>query len=127
MGLAIPAFADDAKELQGTWVAVKAELSGIPIVELGTITLTIENENYVVSVNGKVDQGTCKIDAAARPGKMTITGGKEGPNAGKTFLAIYELQGDMLRVCYDLSGKKAPEEFATRQGTPLYLVSYKRR
>jgi hypothetical protein len=42
-------------------------------------------------------------------------------------LAIYELDGDMLRICYDLSGKKHPETFATQKGTPLYLVVYKRK
>ena len=37
---------------------------------------------------------------------MDITG-TNGPNKGKTFLVIYELKGDELRVCYDLSGESA--------------------
>ena len=41
---------------------------------------------------------------------MTITG-TEGPNHGRTFPAIYELKGDTLRICYDLSGAKRPTEF----------------
>ena len=57
---------------------------------------------------------------------LKITGVK-GPNAGKTFPAIYELTADTLRVCYDLSGKKRPTEFATKPGTKLYLVTYKRK
>jgi uncharacterized protein (TIGR03067 family) len=117
--------ADDAKGLQGTWIAVKTELAGEPVN--WTVTLTIEDDKYTILANGKPDKGTCKIDAAARPGKMTITGGEGGPNAGKTFLAIYELDGDMLRICYDLSGQKHPETFATQKGTPLYLVTYKRK
>jgi len=117
--------ADDAKELQGTWNAVKTELAGEPMN--WTVTLTIEGDSYTVQANGKPDKGSCKVDASARPGKMAITGGEGGPNAGKTFLAIYELDGDMLRICYDLSGKKHPETFATQKGTPLYLVTYKRK
>jgi uncharacterized protein (TIGR03067 family) len=117
--------ADDAKGLQGTWTAVKTELAGEPVN--WSVTLTIEDDQYTVLANGKPDKGTCRIGAASRPGKMTIIGGEGGPNAGKTFLAIYELDGDTLRICYDLSGKKRPETFATQKGTPLYLVTYKRK
>jgi uncharacterized protein (TIGR03067 family) len=52
--------------------------------------------------------------------------GTEGPNQGKTFPAIYELNGDTLRICYDLSGAKRPAEFKTIAGTKLYLVTYSR-
>ncbi len=125
IGISAARGADDAKALQGTWTAVKTELAGE--VMNWTVTLTIEGDKYTVVANGKPDQGTCKIDASAKPGKMTITGGEGGPNAGKTFLAIYELEGDTLQICYDLSGKKHPESFATQKGTPLYLVTYKRK
>jgi uncharacterized protein (TIGR03067 family) len=52
--------------------------------------------------------------------------GTKGPNKGKTILAIYELKDDTLRICYDLSGKKHPKEFKTKEGTQLFLVEYKR-
>jgi uncharacterized protein (TIGR03067 family) len=52
--------------------------------------------------------------------------GTEGPNKGKTFLAIYELTGDSLKICYDLEGKTRPTEFRTNPGTQLFLVLYKR-
>jgi uncharacterized protein (TIGR03067 family) len=57
---------------------------------------------------------------------LTITG-TDGPNKGKTFPCIYELDGDTLRVCYDLSGVKAPADFSTAAGTQLYLVTYTRK
>ncbi len=44
-----------------------------------------------------------------------------------SFPCIYELEGDTLRVCYDLSGKKRPGEFKTAEGTQLYLVTYTRK
>jgi hypothetical protein len=44
---------------------------------------------------------------------------------GKTFLAIYELNGDTLRICYDLTGKVRLTEFKTRKGEPLFLATYK--
>jgi uncharacterized protein (TIGR03067 family) len=120
--------AADQKALQGDWVPVKAELAGnaMPDAVLKTISLKLIKNEYEVFVAGKADKGTWTIDAAGKPKGMTIVGVK-GPNAGKTFPAIYERTGDTLRVCYDLTGKKQPAEFKTKVGTKLYLVTYKRK
>ena len=69
-------------------------------------------------VGNEPDRGTYTLDATSKPKGMTITG-TEGPNNGKTFPAIYELEGDTLRICYDLSGAKRPTKFATVAGTKL--------
>ena len=39
----------------------------------------------------KTDRGTCTLDTSASPKRMTIRG-TEGPNRGKTILAIYEMK-----------------------------------
>jgi uncharacterized protein (TIGR03067 family) len=130
---ALPAFADetsdDQKALEGVWVPVKAELGGQPMPDavLKTITLKIDKDGYEVTQGeNHSDKGTCALDVAAKPKGMKIVS-VEGANAGKTFLAIYELKDDTLRVCYDLSGTKRPTEFKTSPGTPLYLATYHRK
>ena len=119
---------DDQKALQGDWIPVKAELAGkpMPAAVLKAISLKLVKNEYEVLVAGKPDKGTWTIDPTAKPKGMKITGVK-GPNAGKTFPAIYELAGDTLRICYDLSGKKRPTEFKTKADTKLYLVTYQRK
>ena len=119
---------DDAKAVQGSWTPTKAELGGQPMTEavLKSISLKLDHGKYEVSVGGNSDKGTYTLDSASKPKSMTITG-SEGPNSGKTFPAIYELKGDTLRICYDLSGAKRPTEFKTIAGTKLYLVTYKRK
>src|SRR5689334_21791018 len=104
--------ADDKKAIQGDWVPVKAELAGQPMPDavLKTISLKLTKNEYDVLVAGKPDKGTWTVHPAAKPKSMKIVG-VEGPNKGKTFPAIYELSGDTLRVCYDLSGAKLPTEF----------------
>ena len=124
------ARSDDAKDgdgLQGTWKPSTGELAGMkfPDETLKTITLMIKDDKYKVTVGMQVDQGTVKLNPKAKPKEMDITG-TEGPNKGKTILAIYELDGDTLRICYDLGGKNHPTEFKTREGTQLFLVTYKR-
>ena len=72
-----------------------------------------------------MDEGTLKLKPKAKPKEMDIIG-TDGPNKGKTFLAIYERDGDTLRICYDLGGESRPTEFKTKEGTKQFLVTYKR-
>ncbi len=132
LGASLPGFAagspDDAKTLQGTWLPVTAELAAQPMPDtlLKSISLKLDNGKYEALVGSVSDSGTYTLDSAAKPKGMTITGAA-GPNNGKTFPAIYELKGDTLRICYDLSGAKRPAEFKTIAGTQLYLVTYNRK
>jgi uncharacterized protein (TIGR03067 family) len=118
----------DAKAIQGNWAPVKGELGGQPMADavLKTISLKLADGKYDVSVAGNPDKGTYTLDADTKPKSITVTG-TEGPNNGKTFPAIYELKGDTLRICYDLSGAKRPAEFKSVAGTKLYLVTYNRK
>lgn len=117
----------DLEMMQGTWVIQSAELSGNPFpADLSkSIQLKIEGDNYIVTSMGKSDKGTCKLNPAALPKTLELTG-VEGPNTGKTILAIYEVKEGELKVCYDLSGKEFPKEFKTVNGTLLFLVTYTR-
>ena len=119
---------DDVKAVQGSWKPAAAALAGQPMPEavLKTISLKLDHGKYEVSVAGHPDKGTYTLDSTSQPKGMTITG-TEGPNHGKTFPAIYEIKGDTLRICYDLSGAQRPTEFKSVVGTKLYLVTYDRQ
>jgi uncharacterized protein (TIGR03067 family) len=118
---------DDAKTIQGSWKPVSAELAGQPMVEavMKSISLKMDNGKYEVFVGQNPDRGTYALESTTKPKGITVVG-TEGPNKGKTFPAIYELDGDTLRICYDLSGAKRPTEFKSVAATKLYLVTYKR-
>ena len=130
LSFSLAAGSDDAKDgdsIQGAWLPSMAELAGklFPDEVRKTIKLVVKDDKYTVTVGDEVDQGTVKLNPAAKPKEMDITGA-DGPNKGKTILAIYERDGDTLRVCYDLSGKSRPTEFKTKEGGQLFLVTYKR-
>ncbi|RPI90932.1 MAG: TIGR03067 domain-containing protein [Planctomycetaceae bacterium] len=111
--------------IEGLWLPATAELGGkeFPEAVRETIQLEVKGDQYTVTVGKETDRGTCKLDPSAKPKGLDITG-TEGPNKGKTILAIYERNGDKLRVCYDLGGKNRPEEFKTTAGTQLFLVGH---
>jgi uncharacterized protein (TIGR03067 family) len=117
----------DKESIQGAWLPSAAELGGgkFPDEVRKMMKLVVKDDKYTVTVGEKLDKGTLKLDPSAKPKAMDITG-TEGPNKGKTILAIYERSGDTLRICYDLAGKNRPTEFKTKEGTKLFLVTYQR-
>ncbi len=112
----------------GTWHPVTAILSGqeLPKEIRDGIVLKLAGDQYDVRVNGRPDKGTCVTDMSTTPHRMTIAG-TEGPNKGKTLLAIFEMpETDKMRVCYDLTGKAFPTAFKSEHGTTNYLVEYRK-
>jgi len=116
----------DAKAIQGTWLMVKAELNGQAMKDdsLKKITLKLDGGKCEVTAES-VDKGTYTLDPAAKPKILDIID-TEGPNVGRKIPAIYELQGDTLRVCYGLGGTR-PTEFKSLGGTQTFLVTYQRK
>lgn len=117
----------ETEAIQGKWKPTTAVLGGKPMPDavIQSISLKMDAGKYEVFVGTQPDRGTYSLDREGTPRKMTIVG-TEGPNKGKTFPAIYELKGDTLRICYDLSGAKHPADFESKPGTLLYLVTYAR-
>jgi uncharacterized protein (TIGR03067 family) len=97
-----------------------------PRVQRWDFPFHLYNGKYEVFVGEEPDRGTDTLDSTTTPKSMTIIG-TAGPNIGRTFPAIFELKGDTLRICYDLSGAKHPTEFKSIAGTRLYLVTYNRK
>ncbi len=131
LGSPCVAFCDDAPKdetkVDGTWLATKAEMSGkkLPKKVTESLKLTLKKGEYEV-VAESPDRGTVTYNNSPDPKEMDIKG-TEGPNKGKTYLAIYELKDDKLTICYDLSGEARPTEFKTKPDTKLFLVTYERK
>jgi len=117
----------DLEKMQGRWKVVDGMQDGQRFAEGSTplAQFVVKDDKYTVTAGKAVDRGTVKLKPTAKPKELDIIS-TDGPNKGKTILAIYERDGDTLRVCYDLSGKGRPREFKTTEGTQLFLVTYKR-
>jgi len=109
--------------IDGLWIPMESELSGNKIAAgaLSSFELAIRNGTY--EVPGDVG----KIELSETDPRAMDVISTDGANKGKTLLAIYELDGDMLRICYDLTGKERPKDFATEKDTKLFLVRYRRK
>ena len=115
----------------GTWIPIAATMNGaaLPVEILQRTRVLFTGDKYMATANETHDHGTIVWDAAANPPTVTVTG-VEGPNAGRTMLAIYRhearAEGDHLTVCYDLQGREFPAEFSAPADSGRYLVTYRR-
>jgi len=117
-----------AERADGDWEIVSMEANGqaMPAETTEGLKLTVTGDKYSVNKDGEIDRGTFSIDATKSPQQMDIHP-EIGPGAGKTILAIYELKGDTMRVCYQLQdGLARPKGFRTAPDSGDLLISYKR-
>ena len=104
---------------------IRAELSGAPAPSemAEQTTLQLANGEYLIRFGGQItDQGTFEVGLVA---DTIVLHGRSGPNAGRTIPCLFQIRGDLLRICYGLNGV-APTTFATAAGDDRYLATYRR-
>jgi uncharacterized protein (TIGR03067 family) len=118
------------QRLEGAWLPVAAYIAGevLPVTELRIARLLIKDSGYQIIDNQQrvVDRGEVKLDPGASPCAMDIIG-LEGPHAGRTLLAVYELSNDLLSICYDMEGgADRPRSMQPEVDQVLLLITYAR-
>lgn len=115
--------------LDGTWVPVAADVAGKPLflAELRVKYFVLESGAYSIidRTNHVVDRGSYYVNEAADPATLDIVG-RDGPGAGRTLLAIFQLDDDSLTVCYDLDGQERPANMLPRADQLLLSITYAR-
>jgi uncharacterized protein (TIGR03067 family) len=115
--------------LEGTWAPVAASVSGkdLMVAELRVKYLILDGRDYnIVDLSNQVvDRGEYLVNDSARPWTIDIVG-RDGPNAGRSMLAIFELSGDRLTVCYNLEGGNRPADMQAESGQMLLSITYER-
>jgi uncharacterized protein (TIGR03067 family) len=121
---------DRDQRLDGAWLPVAAYIAGevLPVAELRIARLHIKEATYQILDNQQrvVDRGEVTLNTGATPPTMDIIG-LEGPHAGRTLLAIYELSNDLLSICYDMEGgADRPRSMQPEEDQVLLLITYAR-
>ncbi len=120
---------DEVKKLQGTWVRIAVDVDGQKSEDSKdpkeAITLIIKGDKY--------HDELFKIDPTKSPKHLDVM---TVDDKGKPFTlpGIYELKGDVLKVCfpYPFEGKfdqmhKRPTEFGSKKGGNEVLEVYQRQ
>jgi uncharacterized protein (TIGR03067 family) len=124
----------DQEQLQGTWMMVSREFMGKKASEeeIKKLNTKIVVKGDMITVWSKdagtdevVSESTFKVDPTTKPKSLDFTM-TSGPSKGQTAVAIYELEGDSLKVCYAVGETKRPTQFAAANDTEWVLLTYKR-
>jgi uncharacterized protein (TIGR03067 family) len=119
---------DDATELQGTWQVKSATLAGEPVAAeiVRQLRLEIRGRSYSVTTTAGPDEGKLELDAKASPKRMKFIGVR-GLNKDRTLLAVYELNGDELKISYLMRGETYPTDFTSTAENKHFVVVYERK
>lgn len=116
---------DNKDVLQGDWTVASFVANGVN----GTPTDLRETERKCTFTAGRVSlwpgEGSFKIDSGITPHGIDIAFDM-GENKDKTFLGIYSLQGDELRICLARPGSDRPQAFKSEKGSGRLLIVYRR-
>ncbi|MCH7725039.1 MAG: TIGR03067 domain-containing protein [Planctomycetes bacterium] len=122
------AEADAAKEdlasLQGGWQLISLRVDGkaLPKEEVKKTKLTFKgNKASHPGRNGKIEEGTFKLDPSKRPKAIDMI---SGGDKGKPLLGIYSIDGDSLKLCVAKLGVERPTEF--KAGKDVVFMVLKR-
>jgi uncharacterized protein (TIGR03067 family) len=120
----------DKDTLQGLWQAVEMEANGqkAPDEVAKKFKVWIKADKLVFNPDTENREHTFMLDTKAKPKAMDLTP-SDGSTKGKAMpVAIYELDGDKLRICLDKDGNqsKRPTEFKTKAGDGFALLTLKR-
>lgn len=121
--------AEAPRGLEGAWVPIAASVSGqeLGVAELRVKYLVLDGHDYSIidRSNQIVDRGEYLVNDRATPWTIDIVG-RDGPNAGRSMLAIFELRGDRLTVCYDLDSRNRPADMESQEDQLLLSITYER-
>jgi uncharacterized protein (TIGR03067 family) len=121
--------AQDDKALEGTWIIVSAQMQGkeVPAKEIEDREATFADGKMTARKGTKtLNVFRYKANATTKPRSIDLDG-IEGDEKGKKWLAIYEINGDEMKLCISVDGKDRPTEFRTQEGKNLVLLAFKRK
>jgi uncharacterized protein (TIGR03067 family) len=121
----------DKEKLQGKWqiMSIASEEKVVKREDkVGAWKDTFDKDLFVEWDRlGQVRHNNAKIrlDDSRDPKQIT----NEDESGKLTYRGIYALDGDTLKICMNGDGSdvRRPEEFVTKKGTPLILVTLKQR
>jgi uncharacterized protein (TIGR03067 family) len=114
--------------IQGTWRLVGFEQNGneIPVDQGQDRTIFFGGGAFVVRDGFTMRQaGTIAVDTSTSPKSITMIIG-QGEDQNKSFLGIYAIEKDTLKLCLDRRGQNRPEKFETDDKSDRTLATYTR-
>jgi uncharacterized protein (TIGR03067 family) len=118
----------DAERIQGVWTFTSSQRAGkaenLPEGDFLKMEFAADAFRFHLPAGARHAQ-PYKLDSGRKPKTIDwLAGGRNGPS--EPLLGIYELDGDILRICWGKKGQERPTEFKTATGAGDWLWVLKR-
>jgi uncharacterized protein (TIGR03067 family) len=124
------AIRKDLKSMVGTWTVTSRESNGEkapPGALKGVVIKVAEDGTATVTKDGKAIRKVKWVNLdPTQKAKTTDVEVVEGDDKGKTLLAIYKIERDIVTVCLAEPGKDRPTEFSAGGDSGRTMVTYTR-
>ena len=120
----------DKEKLQGKWQIMSITMEGKVFKREDKLDVWKETFLNDLLIQGdrlgqvQADKGKFKLDDTRKPKQITI----QDQDGKLSFRGIYAIEGDTLKVCINGDGTdvRRPEEFVTKKGSPVLIVTLKK-
>jgi uncharacterized protein (TIGR03067 family) len=107
----------EIEKLQGEWKLLRCETDG-SFLNIGSAKLIIKGDSYILQLGPGTDKGTFSVDPLAKPKNWDIR--SEGSQ--EQVQAIYELNGNRLRIAYRFDNKRPTSIFGKRGSEERHVL-----
>ncbi len=121
--------ADELKKFEGTWVLVSGKRDGqaVPADQVAKGKITWKGKEVVTETPHQHKEAIKATATIGAPKSMDFVR-TNGPDAGKTMLAIYEFRGpDEYVIVFAPAGKDRPKELDSKAGSGTIMHVWKRQ
>ncbi len=117
--------ADDTQKLQGTWKLVVATYDGG--LQMAEMEWIVNGDHYNIRLDRHLqeDPNFFKLDASRKQIDVFHHYTPPGTYGGK-LKGIYEISGDSLKVCFDLTAQQYPKSFDAKRGSRQLIYEFRR-
>ena len=113
--------------IEGTWKLISGEQNGEeePKEDIERSKLVIDGNQHTVTIGDAVLRGTHTLDATKTP--MTIDADDSaGPFEGMSLKGIFNVEDDVLTVCFAAPDQPRPTEFTTKSKKAVLMHVWKK-
>ncbi len=111
----------DQQKLQGKWIVETFEYNGSAVERLKDAVREFKDGKYSLTpAMGEGIEGSVTLDPDKKPKTIDLDVN------GRILKGIYELDGNKLKMCYNISADERPIEFVSKPDSGLIVVIHKR-
>lgn len=112
----------DIDLLQGSWAIKSLAMEGqqLPASMFANASMVVNANRFTSLGMGTQYEGTLELDPSTNPPHLNMNF-DAGPEKGNTNLGIYELAGDVWKLCIATRGAVRPAGFVSPPGSGIAL------